>query len=497
MAALAALWLAGATGCSGSDMTSRQTPPSRPNLGGASGSAPTSTGGSSGNGFGNPTTQPMGTAGRTMGPAPGPCKNLQCQQRTSCAGNAATTVSGTVFDPAGSNPIYNAVVYVPNEPVLPLTSGATCDDCDSLYSGQPIAAALTDSAGKFTMAKAPVGANIPLVVQIGKWRRQFTIPNVTACQDNAMPDGMLRLPRNRSEGDIPNIAISTGSADTLECLLRRVGVDASEYTPGHGGEGRVHIFAGSPRGGGGGGRDDVVPNTSPPAPNSPTALWNSLENMMQYDIVLLSCEGEETASMNQQVLHDYASAGGRVFASHFHYSWFNTGPYAAENLATWSTGSNDIGDIQGDIVTTLSNGMPFPKGVALKEWLENVNALQGGRLPIEEARHNADVSATNMASQPWIVASPSSREGAGATQYFSFNTPTDALNQADSMYCGRVVFSDLHVGAASGDDPEMPVPTSCGAGALSAQEAALEFMLFDLSSCLIPDDVPPAPPVVE
>ncbi len=499
MAAFATLLLAGMTGCSGADMTSRQQPPpNRPNTGGASGTTPAATGGSSGNGFGNPNMQPTGTAGRAQGQAPGPCKGLQCQQRTSCAGNAPTTVSGTVFDPAGSNPIYNAVVYVPNEPVLPLKSGASCDDCDSLYSGQPIAAALTDSAGKFTMPKAPVGSNIPLVVQIGKWRRQFTVPTVTACQDNPIPDGMLRLPRNRMEGDIPNIAISTGSADTLECLLRRVGVDASEYTPGHGGEGRVHIFAGTPRRGGGGG-DNVVPNTSPPAPNSPTALWNSTENLMQYDIVLLSCEGEETASMNQQALHDYASAGGRVFASHFHYSWFNSGPYANENLATWSPGSNEIGDngeVEGDIVTTLANGMPFPKGVALKEWLQNVNALQNDRLQIEDARHNADVGPTHTASQPWIVVAPGS-EGAGATQYFSFNTPTDALNQADSMYCGRVVFSDLHVGAASGDDPETPVPASCAANSLSAQEAALEFMLFDLSSCVITDDVPPAPPVVE
>jgi hypothetical protein len=427
------------------------------------------------------------------------CTNLQCQQRT-CAGGSTTTVSGKVFDPAGVNPLYNVVVYVPNEPVLPLPTGASCDECDSLYTGNPIATALTDASGTFLLQNAPEGVDIPLVVQVGKWRRQFTLPSVTSCQDNPLPDGMLRLPRNRMEGDIPKIAISTGSADTLECLLRRVGVDASEYVPG-GGDGRVHIFQGSPRMGGGGlfggGNGQPVPNTNPSAPSSAAALWNTPESLMGYDMVLLSCEGQETLSMNQQALQQYADAGGRVFASHFHYSWFNTGPYGGANLATWTAGSNDLGDITGTIVTTLPDGQPFPKGEALNAWLSNVGALQGGVLPIQEARHNADVSPANTPSQSWILAGPDSRSP-GASQYFSFNTPLDANNDPDGIgYCGRVVFSDLHVGAASGDDESLPVPDSCAGRALSPQEAALEFMLFDLSSCVTPDDVPPRPPVVD
>ena len=414
----------------------------------------------------------------------GPCVGLQCQQHA-CAGGGTTTISGVIYDPAGKNPLYDAVVYVPNAPVQAFTQGASCDTCGSLYTGNPIATALTDAAGKFTIKNAPDGASIPLVIQIGKWRKQITIPNVAQCQDNALPDHSLALPKNHAEGDIPNIAISTGSADTLECLLRRVGLDAAEYGPGPSGAGRIHIFQGN--GTGGGGKNGGAPNTATPAPRSGTGMWDSKTDLMKYDIVLLSCEGSETTAMNQQALFDYAAAGGRVFSSHFHYSWFNTGPFGAGNLATWATGSNDLGDITADIVTTLPGGGVFPKGQALKEWLGNVNALTGGVLPIQQARHNADVSATNIASQAWIT-----QTGASATEYFTFNTPlgADPANQ-----CGRVVYSDLHVGAASGDyQGADTVPEGCADNDLSPQEKALEFMLFDLSSCVTPDNQPPSAP---
>jgi hypothetical protein len=91
-----------------------------------------------------------------------------------------------------------------------------------------------------------------------------------------------------------------------------------------------------------------------------------------------------------------------------------------------------------------------------------------------------------------------------ATQYFSFDTP---LGVAASETCGRVVYSDLHVSGG----PGMPepgtmadymgfsqsggmVPDGCASHDLTPQEKALEFMIFDLSSCLTPVGNPPKPP---
>jgi hypothetical protein len=416
------------------------------------------------------------------------CVNLQCQQAT-CSGGTSTTISGTVFDPAGKDPLYNIVVYVPNSTPDPLPSGvgASACDCGALFTGNPITATITDANGHFVLSNVPDGTNIPLVLQVGKWRQELTIPTVSKCVDNPQADGTLKLPSksNPPTANIPDIAISTGSADTLECLLSRIGVDSSEYVPGTSTAGHLHIFSG-------GGDFSGAPNTSPPGPSSDVALWSSMGNLMLYDIVLLSCEGSETYMPNQQAMHDYASAGGRVFASHFHYAWFNTGPYASENLATWHTGTQDLGNINGTIETTLPNGTAFPKGVALNQWLGTVNALTGGLLPIQEARHNSDVSASNTPSTPWIVQSG----GVAATEYFSFNTPTTGAmldDAGDPEYCGRVVFSDLHVGAASGDTGGT-IPGECAHADLSPQEKALEFMLFDLSSCVTIGNQPPVPP---
>jgi hypothetical protein len=76
-----------------------------------------------------------------------------------------------------------------------------------------------------------------------------------------------------------------------------------------------------------------------------------------------------------------------------------------------------------------------------------------------------------------------------------FNAP---LNDAGTPnYCGRVVYSDLHVGAASNDyaGGSNTVPTGCSyPQKLAPDEDAIEFILFDLSSCVTPVTGIPQPP---
>jgi hypothetical protein len=361
------------------------------------------------------------------------------------------------------------------------------------------------------LTDVPVGSAVPLVIQVGKWRREYFF-NVTACADNAVPDKSLALPGSLTQANdsMPDIAVSTGASDSLECLMLRMGLPATEYVAGATGTGHVHIFSGGEAGGGGGGRGGggiggPENPAMPGAPASSTALWATQAQLMPYDIVLLSCEGGETFDANPPALEAYLNAGGRAFASHYHYSWFS-GPlntmqaYVAPadwgtNLATWTAnGGQGNGPIAGVIDTTLNGStLPFAKGAALQQWLGLVGALgtngvAATDLAIYQPRDNAQVAATNTPSQPWITSTP-------WTLYFSFDTPVNAAAAAEGgapAYCGRAVFSDLHVGGNPTTMDTAPPPGGCDAIDLSPQEKALEFMLFDLSSCVIPDTMPPS-----
>jgi hypothetical protein len=439
------------------------------------------------------------------------CSNLQCDIQT-CEGGTPTSISGKVFDPAGRNPLYNVVVFIPNTmngalPLIPSGVNSASCNCAEVFQGEePVVDTLTAADGTFTLKNVPSGTNIPVVVQIGKWRKEVIMPSVAPCQDNPLVSGdggaagSINLPRNGSDGlyaSLPNIAVSTGYADTLECLLTRVGVDESEFsgdptTP----QAHVHVFQGA------GGNS----TTGPSSPSSPTSLWANDSQIEAYDIVMLSCEGAPTTGANSQTIADYVNVGGRVFAEHYHYQFFYTSALFP-NLATWDPGEGNTytPPIDAVVQTTLPNGNPFQEGTALEAWLTNVGALTNNELPISVPRGDALVGATNV-STPWAVTATGVTPK--TTQYFSWDMPFNApISDAGvPEYCGRVVFSDMHVSGCDGngsagceDYTTAPyvVPTGCDATApLKPTEDAIEFILFDLSSCLTPIGYPPKPPPV-
>ncbi len=433
----------------------------------------TGTGGS-GNGTGGSGGNAAGTGGS------GGCSGIQCQQM-GCTGMPKTTLTGTVFTPKGDLPLYNAIVYVPNAAVAPFGQGVSCDTCGGSVSGSPIVSTLTKFDGTFRLEDVPTGTNIPLVIQMGRWRRQVMIPNVPSCQVTAVDATLTRLPRNKSEGDIPHMAIATGNADPFECLLKKIGLDDAEVTLPTG-TGRVHFFRENGR------------NMDPPAPAAST-LWSNAATLRQYDVVMLPCEGSERVKSNTatQNLIDYTSAGGRVFATHFSYVWIQRAQAPFPTVATWGIGGpNPTAADTTPFEATIDQS--FPKGQAFAQWLNGVGATPtAGTLAILESRHNVDAVTPARATR-WVYGTNTLDNNKQTVQHMTFNTPVaDLLPDGGAPnQCGRVVFSDFHVSAQALDpNVSMVFPGICKNEAPSAQEKALIFMLFDLTSCVQRDELPP------
>lgn len=430
------------------------------------------------------------------------CRKVDCPADSS---PSTTSVSGKVYDPAGRVPLYNAVVYVVDPSQLaPLARGAACEECSAHFPRSGVLAVdLTKPDGSFQVTDMPVGDDIPLVIQLGKWRRVVKV-KTEACADTPLSVEQTRLPKNSSEGDLPRIAVTTGHSDALECLLKKVGIDEAEFSS-DAGVGHVHLYAGFEaakelrRGA------DVVPL------RTAEELWADADKMLGYDMLLLACEGEDnlwntpppsglpprTLDMHRAV-RAYADSGGRIFGSHWHHRWINSDnvtpdapyPMVANFASSAGPARSEPDGPDGDV--SVSVDASFPKGLAFRDWLLNVGAsTTPGELPLFEAEHTVDTVVDSVARR-WIYGRDAhTSHNASMVQYFSFTTPIGAPE------CGRMVFSDVHVSFGGGEYGELPFPERCEVSsdsALSPQEKALEFMLFDLASCIQKeDDAPPMP----
>ncbi len=520
------LWMAG--GCGGnSDSGGIGNDSTDDASAGSSGGDATAATGSSGGGqpaFGGSSS---GFTSGDGGSAPN-CPQgspLSCYVNVKCANGAQTTVTGKVFDPAGKNPIFDVVVFVPNDPgsLPPIMKGTnSCSACDTSV-GDYVTATLTDHDGAFTLKGVPTGNNVPIVLQIGKWRRLMTIPSVADCKTTAAPStgaGQLRLPRNQHEGDMPQMALLTGGLDDLGCFLTKVGIDAKEYSaPGAGG--RLDVYQGlggrSPLGGPGT-APGLSTGTAGNCTNTSCPLWASKQSFEAYDIVFLACEGNtydpdenpdgggpgqpplggggggaNVTKVGKQAMHDWLNEGGKVFATHFHYTWFKNGPPDFQPIANWLGYSIGNGTCNNCTIDTS-----LPSGKNFQAWLQGVGALSGTGITLNGVADS--VSTVNPATTTrWIYGSSGPNTGATDTKYLSFETPiggidVDAGEAPEKRYCGKAVFTDLHAGGAPSGD----IPGSCTPANMTAQEKALEFLIFNLAACVSdeskPMTIPPPPP---
>src|ERR1017187_1473310 len=388
------------------------------------------------------------------------CIGSACQ--VTCPGNATTSVSGTVYAPNGTDPLPNVTVYIPNAPVAAFMAGVSCPAVGTPPSGSPLVGTETDVNGNFTLIDVPVGANIPLVIVSGRWRRQLTIPSTTACQNTAMPPTFAVMPQNQNQGDIPKIAIATGSVDQVECVLRKVGINDSEFTDPSG-SGRINFYLGSASSGSG--IDSATPTQA--------SLMENYSTLSQYDVLMLPCNGTPVGDVVSGPLGarelanfiNFANAGGRVYSSHYSYAWMYQNP-PFDGVVNWAGGVGTFLDGTATVDTS------FTAGQTLATWLQDVGAsTTPGQIPINTLKH--DLNGVIPPTQSWLTLNTIGNP----VMQFVFDTPIGA---PVGQQCGRVLFNEYHVENGASNASRY-FPTECTTGAMSAQEKLLEYMLFELT----------------
>jgi hypothetical protein len=441
------------------------------------------------------------------------------------AGAGCTWANGACSGSAYGDPVPNVLVYVPNGAVAAFTPRAMetqsqqCSTCGADVTGNPLVLTKTAYDGTFTLSNVPVGGSIPIVIQLGRWRRQFTVNVATPCGVNTanaagMAAGFLRMPRTQAEGDIPLTAISTGDVDAMECVLLKMGIDTTEFTinstttPKNG---RVHMYQGN-------GAVSSLGGTPSEAALMGTTTANGTYN--DYDQVILPCWGVDpttNGSANAKTaaalanLVTYGTNGGHFFATHFSYAWlYNNNPYST--TAQWNVNHNTgINSMTGVVSQTVPPTTPLTNPGVFVEWLNYIHALANftaappppnpADVTIANARH--DVDNVLLQSVDWIDGTDPSDQSQMLLHY-TFDTPVGSAAQ-----CGHSIFSDFHVSnsatgtggcarnsacssgtcaggncAAAQFPSQANLATYCGQRPMTAQEKILEYMIWDLASCV-------------
>lgn len=442
------------------------------------------------------------------------CQDCKCNSGTA-------ELTGRIMDPAKLRPVYGVTVYVPSTAVGALTGpNVQCDTCTNIFKGLPaLASATTDIDGRFRLQGVPAGVAFPVVIQLGRFRRQIQAPAIAACGTAAITAAQGHLPGTKTRvgdtatdtanPDLPRIAMVTGEGDATECLLARMGISPSEFTaPGNGGAIEMFTYAranGLTGGAGGLGKGATIAGIGA----AHTLFEGATPAIERFNALILPCGNANTAPTDpmRAVFRSWLDRGGRFFASHHSVEDFirqptsnpNTNVAVWSNTGAWAGNTPDSSDRVPDNALTDNINLGIPKGDALARWLQFTWAAPAGpggtapafgKLPLPNYRNN--VRSTNASSTNWFSGSSTGpRVGAGQPQVnmMSFDAP---VSSPPASQCGRAVLPFMHVSSTSSGT----FPAECGTipAALTGQELAFEYMMWESMTCLSPSTAPPTAP---
>lgn len=415
-----------------------------------------------------------------------PCVGLGCKIAQCPSSGTDTVLAGRVTAPNGEDPIREAIVYVPAMGVPDeFPAEVACEVCNQPVGGRPVTQTITDIDGNFELRRVPVTEATPIVIQKGRWRKLITVP-VQKCQRAELSAEETRLPQVKAEGSIPRMAMAVGEWDAIECVMRHIGLKDEEFTAPNGG-GAVHMYNNRSDGVGAPGGVDV------------TSLLTDLNKMLQYNLIFLNCSDDtfsadlvKNASVRKN-LHDYIARGGRLYVTDWSYDFIGQvpefSPYICFNdnkpctdlsphgryTATDAFKTANTGNVDADIDQSHEAG----KNLAI--WMSKLkNPSPGGKVQIRDdigswvLMRQTAMDQAKYPSTTWLTGTMN-----GAKRPFTVSFDFPAAPQS----CGKVLYSSYHT-----REHELPdrFPKYCPKGKMNAQEQVLEYLIFEISSCVGP-----------
>ena len=407
-----------------------------------------------------------------------PCQGLFCQVAR-CGAGQDTRLRGTVTVPSGRDPLAKAVVYVPESGQLtPLREELSCELCRDPIVGRAVAFTYTGLDGRFELRGVPSGDSIPLVVQKGRFRRMVRV-RVPSCQTTELTVEQTRLPRSRSEGDLPKLAVAAGDHDAIECVLRQIGIaDGEITTPDK--PAAVHLY------------DNQKPGTES-LPGQPllSSLLTDLSRLLRYQMLFLNCSGTAhsqallTDPLVRRNLVEFLRRGGRLYATDWSYDFVQQLPELSPYVCFEDDKDCSVTTPHGFHAAVARGGTGDPltaavtlQAVGLREFLARLPVpIDASQVPITELLPGW-VQIAQTAQDP--LRFPSTVYLTGV----SLGKPrplTVAFEYPPQAGCGRVLFSSYHTRERA---VPRPFPTYCPLGNMLPQEHILEYLLFELADCL-------------